>query len=75
MPLQAEKAALVERQVDAKHVLEHRHMLQVMDAAREVRALVQSEARELKSYEVVQRRQERIVQRHGMIICWRSLWR
>lgn len=62
---QVEKAALVERQVDAKCVLEHRHMLQVMDAAREVRALAQIEARELKSYEVAQRRQERIAQRQG----------
>ncbi|MGB3832654.1 MAG: relaxase/mobilization nuclease domain-containing protein [Mesorhizobium sp.] len=61
----AEKTALVERQVDAKRVLDHRHMLQVMDAAREVRALAQIEARELKSYEVAQRRQERIVQRQG----------
>jgi len=62
---QVEKAALVERQVDAKRVLDHRHMLQVMDVAREVRALAQIEARELKSYEVAQRRQERIAQRQG----------
>jgi len=60
-----EKAALVERQVDANRVLAHQHMLQAMDAAREVRALAQVEARELKSYEVAQRRQERIVQRQG----------
>lgn len=62
---QAEKAALVERQVDATRVLDHRHMLQVMDVAREVRALAQIDARELKSYEVAQRRQERIAQRQG----------
>ncbi|MCF8710310.1 relaxase/mobilization nuclease domain-containing protein [Rhizorhapis sp. SPR117] len=62
---QAEKAALVERQVDAKRMLDHRHLLQVMDAAREVRALAQIEARELKSYEVSQRRQERMAQRQG----------
>ncbi|MBD0417470.1 hypothetical protein [Oryzicola mucosus] len=61
----AEKAALVERQVDAKRALEHRNVLQVMDVAREVRALAQIEARELKSYEVAKRRQARIAQRQG----------
>ncbi len=61
----AEKAALVDRQDEAKRVLEHRHTLQSVDMAREVRALAQIDARELKSYEVAQRRQERIQQRQG----------
>lgn len=61
----AEKAALVERQADDKRGLVHQHMLQAMDAAREVRALAQVEARELKSYEIAQRREERVRQRQG----------
>jgi hypothetical protein len=61
----AEKAALVERQQDDKRVLAHRQSLQIVDMAREVRALAQIEARELKSYEVAQRRDERIRQRQG----------
>ncbi|MEN5247283.1 relaxase/mobilization nuclease domain-containing protein [Brucella pseudintermedia] len=62
---QMEKAALAEQQAEARRVLEHRHTLQAIDAAREVRALVQIEARELKSYEMAQRKQERIQQREG----------
>ncbi|MEF2554397.1 relaxase/mobilization nuclease domain-containing protein, partial [Aurantimonas sp. A2-1-M11] len=62
---QVERAALAEQQAEALRVLEHRHTLQAIDAAREVRALVQIEARELKSYEVTQRKQERIAQRQG----------
>lgn len=62
---QMEKAALAEKQAEARRVLEHRHTLQAIDAAREVRALAQIEARELKSYEVAQRKQERIQQREG----------
>jgi hypothetical protein len=60
-----EKAALAERQEQARRVLAHGHALQAMDAAREVRALAQIEARELKSYEVAQRREERVRQRSG----------
>lgn len=62
---QMEKVALNEKQSEARRVLEHRHTLQAIDAAREVRALAQIEARELKSYEVAQRKQERIAQRQG----------
>lgn len=62
---QVEKVALREKQAEARRVLEHRHTLQAIDAAREVRALAQIEARELKSYEVAQRKQERIQQREG----------
>lgn len=62
---QIEKAALIEKQAEVKRVLEHRHTLQAIDAAREVRALAQTEARELKSYEVAQRKQERVAQRQG----------
>lgn len=62
---QMEKAALAEQQAEARRVLEHRHTLQAIDAAREVRALVQIEARELESYEMAQRKQERIQQRQG----------
>lgn len=62
---QMEKAALAEKQAEVRRVLEHRHTLQAVDAAREVRALAQIEARELKSYEVAQRKQERIQQRQG----------
>jgi len=60
-----EKAALAEQQAEARRVLEHRHTLQAIDTAREVRTLAQIEARELKSYEVAQRKQERIQQRQG----------
>lgn len=62
---QKEKATLADQQAEARRVLEHRHTLQAIDAAREVRALAQIEARELKSYEVAQRKQERIQQRQG----------
>ncbi|WP_372837471.1 relaxase/mobilization nuclease domain-containing protein [Phaeovulum sp.] len=62
---QQEKEALRETQAEARRVLEHRHTLQAIDAAREVRALAQIEARELKSYEVAQHKQERIQQRQG----------
>lgn len=61
----AEKTALVEKQEDDKRTLDHRHALQAVDMAREVRALSQIEARELKSYEVAQRREERVRQRQG----------
>jgi len=61
----AEKAALVEKQKEARRVLAHRQKLQTVDAAREVRALTQIEARELKSFEVAQRRAERVRQRQG----------
>lgn len=60
-----EKASLREKQAEARRVLEHRHKLQAIDAAREVRALAQVEARELKSFEVAQRKQERVAQRQG----------
>lgn len=61
----AGKSALVARQAEARHALQHRHKLQSMDMARELRALSQIEARELKSYEVAQQRAERIRQRQG----------
>lgn len=61
----AEKAALVEKQEEARRVLAHRQKLQALDAAREVRALGQIEARELKSFAVAQRRAERVRQRQG----------
>lgn len=60
-----EKAALAERQADDKRALAHRQALQAVTIAREVRALAQIEARELKSYEVAQRREERVRHRAG----------
>ncbi|WP_276200624.1 relaxase/mobilization nuclease domain-containing protein [Chelatococcus sp. XZ-Ab1] len=62
---QGEKAALIEKQDDARRVLAHRQKLEMLDAAREVRALAQIEARELKSFAVAQRRVERMRQRQG----------
>lgn len=64
-PFQMERAALLEQQAEARRVLGYRHTLQSLDVAREVRALAKIEFRELKSYEVAQRKQERIQQHQG----------
>lgn len=61
----AEKTELRTRQTEARTALQYRHKLQFMDIARELRALSQIEARELRSFEVAQRRAERIRQRQG----------
>lgn len=61
----AEKSVLADKQVQARRDLEYQHSLQLADMGREVRALAQIEARELKSYETTQRREERIRQRQG----------
>lgn len=61
----AEKTELRTRQTEARTALQYRHKLQSMDIARELRALSQIEARELRSFEVAQRRAERIRQRQG----------
>lgn len=61
---QQENRALRDKQAEARRVLEHRHN-QAINAAREVRALAEIEARELKCYEVSRRKQERIQLRQG----------
>lgn len=63
----ADKVALMDKQLRDKRGLEYRHSLQIADMARELRTLAQVEARELKSYETAQRREERIRQRQGHV--------
>src|SRR5690606_1807771 len=58
-----EKDALQEKHLAAVRDLDHRHKLQSLDMARQVRALDQIERRELKSFEEMRQAEQRYLHR------------